>query len=191
MNSAHSNPSKKKIKKTGMALTDKKQVTNESKELDVDDGVKYININGRTELGKLLANFAFTPFVHPYFGPFNCMEGFWHYIRNKEKDDRFRNMDGSEAKKLASKLTMEYVKDFRAIIEVAMFYKVDQNPRLKELLLESTLPFVYYYRFGPGDLAINPRGHDWMVKMIANVRTMIQEGNCPLEIDYSRLCKKS
>jgi hypothetical protein len=151
------------------------------------DGSSYININGETELGQLLAHFAHTPFTHPYFGPFNSMEGFWHYIKTKEKDDRLRDLSGLDAKKLGVTLTKQYVPDFHEIIEAATFYKIEQNEKLKALFISSDLPFDYYYTFGPGDVQIRPRGWKWMVEVVTNVRTMMKSGERPPNIDYDHL----
>jgi hypothetical protein len=41
-----------------------------------EDGVTHINVysRGNTELGRLLSNFAHTPFSHPEFGEFASVE---------------------------------------------------------------------------------------------------------------------
>ncbi|EKD22616.1 MAG: putative phage protein, partial [uncultured bacterium] len=95
-------------------------------ELLDDDGVTHINlwINGRTRLGKMLAHFYESPFVHPYFGPFNSMEGFWHYIQNKERDDALRSLSNMAAKNYAKGMTWCRVEDFHKIIMAANYYKI-------------------------------------------------------------------
>jgi hypothetical protein len=47
-----------------------------------EDGVTHINVysRGNTELGRLLSNFAHTPFSHPEFGEFASVEGFWYWL---------------------------------------------------------------------------------------------------------------
>lgn len=155
------------------------------------DGHTYININGKTELGQMLAHFYESRFVHPYFGPFNSMEGFWHYIKTKEKDDRLRDLSGLDAKKLGTQLTKQYVKNFREVILAAEFFKIEQNEKLKKLFVESTLPFDYYYLFGVGEVVIRPRGSKWLVEDLTILRTMMKEGRRPPDIDYSQLCKRS
>ena len=39
------------------------------------DGIEHINIysKGKTELGRLLTNFAQTPFIHPEYGRFESV----------------------------------------------------------------------------------------------------------------------
>lgn len=44
-----------------------------------NDGIDHINVysGGATELGRLLTNFAHTPFENEY-GKFESVEGFWY-----------------------------------------------------------------------------------------------------------------
>jgi hypothetical protein len=54
-----------------------------------EDGVTHINIysKGKTELGRWLTNFSYSPFNHPEYGKFLSMEGFWYW------DSRPRNLE--------------------------------------------------------------------------------------------------
>lgn len=47
-----------------------------------EDGVTHINIysKGKTELGRWLTNFSYSPFNHPEYGKFLSMEGFWCWV---------------------------------------------------------------------------------------------------------------
>lgn len=186
-------------------MTDRPAPKNKKKKKDVPggveqienylvlDGVEYINIylHGKTELGQMLAHFYKSPFLHPYFGSFNSMEGFWHYIKTQEKDDRLRVMTGPEARKLGKTLTRHYIKNFHDVITAANFYKIEQNEKLKKLFVESTLPFDYYYLFGPGQVLVRPTGGEWLLESFTKIRTMMKEGERPADIDYSQLLKKS
>lgn len=158
-----------------------------------EDGVNCINIHidGKTQLGKMLSFFYESHFVHPYFGPFNCMEGFWHYIKTAERDDNLRHLVGLQAKKHGDKLTKLRIKNFHEIIIAANFHKIQQNPKLKELFLESTLPFDYFYHFGPGNLLIRPAPYTSVVRGFETLRTMMKEGRVPEPIDYGQLILKS
>lgn len=156
------------------------------------DGYDYINIciSGKTELGQMLAPFYNSAFKHPYFGPFNCMEGFWHYVKTEEKDDRLRALSGSDARKLGKKLTRHYIKNFHEVINAANFFKIEQNEKLKKLFIESELPFEYYYLFGEGQVQIRPTGWQWMIQGFTEIREMMKEGRRPADIDYSQLSNK-
>lgn len=156
------------------------------------DGVDHINIHvdGKTELGRMLSTFHRSQFTHPWFGPFNSMEGFWFYIKTKEKPDELRMLSGLKAKKLGKSLTRQWVENFTDIITAANYFKIEQNPHLKKLFLESTLPFDHYYLHGPGKVMIRPKGHEWLVAGFEQIRQWMREGKRPPEIDYQSLVSK-
>lgn len=156
------------------------------------DGKDHINIwaKGDTELGRMLAYFADTPFVHPYFGPFNSMEGLWHWLRSKDKPDELRRLVGIRAKTFGKALVTTEVEGFFEIIHVANYYKIVQNPTLEKLLKNSTLPFEHYYLWGPGKVLIRPQGYEWVIKSFEELRKMIREGREPDEPDYSKIIKR-
>lgn len=151
------------------------------------DGVTHINIYtlGKTELGKGLAHFTFSPFKHPYYGPFNSMEGFWYFIKAKEPDDTLRNLAGYKAKEYGKKLPGRFRENFKEIVVDANFHKIDQNPRLKQLIVESVLPFDHYYLYGPGNLLIRPKGFEWLVEGFEHIRVLLREGREPDPVNYN------
>jgi hypothetical protein len=61
------------------------------------DGINHINIysKGKTELGRLLTNFARTPIETP-FGHFESGEGYWFWLRASKLSNRcpLKNMWG-------------------------------------------------------------------------------------------------
>ena len=161
-----------------------------------DDGKTHINIwiNSPTKLGKMLSHFYESAFVHPYFGPFNSMEGFWHYIQNKERDDALRSLSGMAAKKYGKELEWRHVENFQEIIIAANYYKIEQNAELKKLFVDESLPFDYYYLFTPvGDAAglneviVRPAGYKWLVEGFEEIRTMMQFDQRPAAIDYDSI----
>lgn len=149
----------------------------EAKLEDVD-GSDHINIasTGATELGRLLTHFAYTPFIHPIYGPFKTMEGFWHYIKSEERDDAFRAMTGGKAKAYAKGKKTVKRPNFIAIIKEANFHKIEQTEGLKELLVASTLPFKYYYFFGDEKVQIVPTHAAWLCQIFEELRTICREG---------------
>lgn len=142
------------------------------------DGVKHINISvtGRTELGRQLTHFASTQFIHPLYGPFKTMEGFWHYIKCEESDDLFRTLSASRAKSHAKLKKTVFRDNFIDIIHEANFYKIEQTPGLKELMIESTLPFTYYYLFGPAQVQVFPKQADWLCAGFEEIRRLMKAG---------------
>lgn len=120
------------------------------------DGIEHINIysRGRTELGRLMSNFAYSPFVHPRFGQFNSVEGLWYWlsVQDSPEAEELRELHGYAAKKLGRELRgadwspeESLFLDFRQEIRTAISVKVAANLTLIRLLEESTLPFVHYY----------------------------------------------
>lgn len=124
-----------------------------------DDGVTHINIysKAKTELGKWLSNFAYSP-VTLREGHFKSLEGYWYFLLTR--DDRFRDLVGYKAKQLGKTLVKVEVIDEEAV-KTAMEVKLRSNPEMLELFKQSTLPFTHYYVF---DGRIKPAGYDWIVK---------------------------
>jgi hypothetical protein len=159
-----------------------------------DDGITHINIDqgAKEELGRMLSHFYDdAPFIHPHFGPFNSMEGFWHYIKTLEVDDRLRTLPGADAHALGKSLTTCLVRNFYAYINEANFYKIEQNEQLKKLMMESTLPFDYYYLFGAAKLPIRPRSALPLIEGFTEIRNMLKENRRPPTIDYTQFSSRN
>ncbi len=157
------------------------------------DSVSHINIcpKGKTELGIMLSHMHYSPFIHPYFGPFNCMEGFWQYIQSEEHDDALRTLGGWAAQEHGKRLTKRYVDNFPAIIIEANYFKIKQNEKLKKMMVESTLPFDNYYLFGEGQVPIRQTNLKWLVDGFETIRTMLREGKEPEPIDYTHVLNQA
>ncbi len=142
------------------------------------DGVDHINLHmeGKTEVGRMLAHFYYAPFVHPHYGLFYCLEGLWHWLRLKDKDDALRKCAGAKAKKYAQGLDTVYCKNFQEIILEANYFKIMNNPKIKAAVIESTLPFDNYYLWGPANLQIRPKESAWLSQGMEEVRRLIKEG---------------
>lgn len=117
-----------------------------------EDGVTHINVysKARTELGRLMSNFTYSPFVHPQHGNFDSIEGYWYWLSTGA--DRLRKLSGYKAKKLGRELRgadwspkEDLFTNFQECIKTAITEKIITNDRLRELLADSTLPFVHYY----------------------------------------------
>lgn len=114
------------------------------------DGEAHINVwsRGNTELGRLLTNFAHTPFVHPRLGPFESMEGYWYWLSTGCCHDDLRWLWGYLAKQVGKRYTRVPVGDFEELICEGIYHKVTQTPGLVKRVAYSTLPFYHYYWFG-------------------------------------------
>lgn len=157
------------------------------------DGIDHINTHNKskTELGRMLGQFYHAPFKHLWFGPFNTVEGFWYYIKSGATDDAYRTISGYRAKDRYLSTTnlaarrQRVIPDFDKIVMSANYWKIEKNPAIKKLFLESTLPFDHYYLHGPGEVVIRPRGAERTIEMFELLRDMFL-ADIPLEeIDYS------
>lgn len=152
------------------------------KKLPSNDGIDHINIysKGKTELGRLLTNFARTPVVTED-GKFESLEGYWYWLgskKDKEAED-LRNAYGFDAKALGRLLNINDLPskkdklEFQHKIEKAMEQKVEQHPRISQLLKECDLPFEHYYVYG--DKIVNVKGCDWIMCKWDCIRGALQD----------------
>jgi len=144
------------------------------------DGISHINVysKGRTELGRLLSNFAHTPFVHPAHGRFASVEGYWYWLSCK--NDRLKELYGYLAKKVGRELGGQDWVDgaaFRQNVRKAISCKIEQNPNISRLLAESTLPLTHYYVYGQSHNAkvINVTQGVWIIDHIESIRASLNE----------------
>lgn len=145
------------------------------------DGVTHINVysKGKTELGRLLSNFAHTPFEHYKHGHFSSIEAYWYWLSTGMTHDELRGLYGFDAKKLglalrtaAGDVERPLVKDFNAMIKQAILIKIESTPKLRELLHYSELPLTHYYVWGKGeDYKITyPIQHNFLYEYMEVVR---------------------
>lgn len=112
------------------------------------DGETHINCygRGRTELGRLLTNFAHTPFDLDGVR-FASVEAWWYW--RECHDDRLLPLHGYAAKKFGRAVTPRKRMNPPTKSELKRVYhaKLDCNPQLKEMVRASTLPFDHYYEY--------------------------------------------
>jgi len=141
-----------------------------------EDGISHINIysKGRTIIGRLLSNFAHTPFTHPKYGSFSSVEGFIYWMGSG--DDALRSMYGFQAKeygrKAAEKNRKLPVAEFRQAVIEALRCKIDQNSKVKIHLKSEMLPFVHYYNYG--NKVIRVPQWDWVIEELDRIRKELQ-----------------
>lgn len=141
------------------------------------DGIDHINVysKGKTELGRLLSNFAHTPFVTEEDGSFQSMEGYWYYILSG--NDYLRSLYGYIAKVRGEGnyflKNWKTFKGFKDKIRKGLRAKLEQNPDIVELLIESDLPLEHYYIFG--NHVVEPTEFRWMIDMLESQRTLFKE----------------
>lgn len=130
-----------------------------------EDGKTHVNVysKGKTLLGRLLSNFANTPFVHPEDGEFASVEGYWYWLSCK--DDALRGLHGFNAKKYGRSVrAADWRSDdeFKRKVCLALKSKVDQNLGLMNLLRLNKLPLVHYYVYQ--DKVVVPEDGKWILE---------------------------
>lgn len=155
-----------------------------------EDGISHINIysRGKTELGRFLSNFALSPFIHPKFGSFNTVEGFWHYLRTGKKHECFRTLSGMDCKKISKQYEKQDCDNFQRYIKEAILLKIESNEKFKLLLKESTLPLTHYYYYGDESSykIVVPDNSKWLINYIEDIRKYLNNKALKLIIAGSR-----
>lgn len=151
------------------------------------DGIDHINIfsRGETELGRLLTNFAHTPFDHPSYGHFESVEGAWHFYKTGCIEPELRKLYGYKAKEVGKSVAEKATcleldtstEEFKAKILSFNRCKLNQNRNILNMMYHSDLPFTHYYYYGAKE---NPKveylpWYQWQVDYFEKVRTWLKE----------------
>lgn len=144
-----------------------------------EDGRTHINIysRGGTELGRLLSNFAHTPFVHPSYGHFSSVEGFWYWLKTGKQHDSLRHLASFAAKKEGKTFGRVECENFNEEIKEAIRLKLRTHKNLRDMLTASTLPLKHYYYFGAAGKykVMDLPQYQWIVDEIERIRQICQE----------------
>ena len=147
--------------------------------LPIDEGVTHINIYSKSELelGKLLSNFAKTPFTHPVYGEFASIEAFWYWLSTGKQHDGLKKLYGYKAKVEGRTFERITVDNFQTELTFALQCKLDQNPYIGELLSKTTLPIVHYYYYGTIEepRVVVPIGNEWITEWWETKRKELQK----------------
>lgn len=141
----------------------------------LEDGITHINIysKAKTELGRMLSNFARTPITIDEDGSFESIEGYWYWLSCK--DDRLRTKHGYKAKKLGKKLRGDIWNDtleFKKKIKRALDIKIYTHKKIENALTNSSLPLDHYY-VRKGKFVGIPQGR-WIISHFESLRTFLQ-----------------
>lgn len=131
--------------------------------LPENDGIDHINVysKGKTKLGKMLSNFAWTPFVLDEIGPFCTVEGWWYYTLTG--DERFRTTSGWESKELGKKLPVNgHIPTEEELADVYEA-KLQAHPQIKKMLNECSLPLAHYYVYS--GKVVEPKEWQWTAQL--------------------------
>lgn len=158
------------------------------------DGETHINIDARarTRLGQTLTSLHPSRFVHPEFGPFTSIDGFLTFLRSDCSNDSLRWVHGMDAKHESRKVPTRKINNYSDILLEAYFLKFDQSPEIRQMLIDSTLPFDHYFIMKPRSIKddgqsqmIRPAASQYVVSIIDEVRNLLKEGATPPIPDYS------
>ena len=111
------------------------------------DGINHINVysKARTELGRLLSNFARTPFTGGDH-EFQSVEGWWYWFKTGKQYPELKKLSGFAAKKAGKKY--KTIKRVTPKVLLPVYRrKLECNPAIVELLNDNNLPFLHYYVF--------------------------------------------
>jgi hypothetical protein len=148
-----------------------------------EDGVTHINVysKAKTELGRFLTNFAYSPFVCAD-GAFDSIEGYWYWLGTSHPDrDKLHKLSGWEAKSFGRKIKAadwpaEDDVEFKAKIKDAINRKLLAYPKALEALVATDLPLKHYYVYG-GTHAVEPPENSWVLEHLEWIRTSLKEMN--------------
>lgn len=142
------------------------------------DGVEHINIysKGKTVLGRLLTNFAKTPFTHALYGEFVSVEGFWYWLSSGKKHNELRLLHGFKAKEYGKQFETVECATFQEDVKEAIRCKLRQNRDILKMLIDSNLPLEHYYWYGDIEKpkVYNLPQYQWITDEIIRIRRVCQ-----------------
>ncbi len=138
------------------------------------DGETHVNVYSKSKckIGRALSNISCYPILHPVFGRFDTLEGFWWWLSTGMVEEELRTLDGFACRKLGKTLRAVPRKDFKEQIRYALCLKLSNHIGLREAFFATTLPFVHYYAYGKnGKVAVLPANKSiWVVEFLTAVR---------------------
>lgn len=146
--------------------------------LPKNDGIDHINIysKGKTEIGRLLTNFAHTSFIYNDL-KFESVEAAWYFFGTGQIHHFLRNLHGAKAKIEGRKFPKINLDNFNEIILECIRCKFRQNRSLLLQLANTDLPLAHYYFYGSED---NPKiyylpQYQWIVDEIDRIRSLTKK----------------
>lgn len=159
-----------------------------------EDGITHVNVYSKSRclLGRLLSNFASTPFEKEGL-KFSSVESWWYWTKaNKinsfnlfpqfsdEQLDSLRYNAGKESKSLFRSIYKEDSSSFNPTSEeLKEVYKLklEVHPNIQELLLKNTLPLTHYYMMF--DKKVSANEYLWTVNLWEEIKQELINKNKP------------
>lgn len=148
------------------------------------DGRNHINIweDGETILGRALSHMAKLPFTHSVYGPFESIEGLWHYIQANKPDESLRTKSGIPALSAGNRVDKKIVPDFRILIGQANWEKINAYPDLANTMMNESLRFEKYYLKEDGEQRpkrMRTVNSPWLISMFEEIRYALRNNIVP------------
>ena len=153
-----------------------------------EEGKTHINAysKSKTELGRLLSNFAYSPITLKTDGYFASIEAYWYWLicgpplynKPHPRRDELRKISGFRAKQLGRELAdgdWREDEEFKQAIKRAIWKKLRTNRTLSDLLRISELPITHYYCFGTPAKVVIPERGQWIWDFYERARVYLKE----------------
>jgi hypothetical protein len=148
-----------------------------------EDGITHINIYSKSALplGRALSNFFASTFIHPKYGKFKSVEGFYYWLLTGKIFNELKELVGYEAKKFgeSKEPAIKRDKKFKEEIQEAIGLKIIQNDYIQNLLIKSSLPFAHYYYYGDKDkkpvVYYKEKEHHYIIEAVEQIRKELKE----------------
>jgi hypothetical protein len=146
-----------------------------------EDGVDHLNIwsFAKTELGVLLSFSTNLRFNHEQLFNFSSIDCLWQYITIIEPSEKIRNVPSRILRSMVKELPKRSVVNFRAVIMDANWQKIQQYPDIKDAIIESTLPFDFYYFIRATETRVRYKNAFWVLKGFEEIRKALKEARDP------------
>ena len=150
-----------------------------------NDGFDHINVysKSRSKLGRMLSNFAHTPFTLKDI-KFESMESWWYWTKmnninkavlfpefSQEQLDEIRTLIGKEAKEYFRSIhkgdTSEFSPD-KSELKEAYLQKLAEHPEIEKMLFENKLPIDHYYMMF--NKRVNADSSMWTAKLWEEIK---------------------
>jgi hypothetical protein len=151
-------------------------------QIDVEmDGEDYINIDisAKTQLGRWLADFTYSSFVHPFYGPFRSIVGYSYWLSTGKKVDALRSLTGRQARSEGIRHPVVRYPHYIQDVKVGHWLKVKLRKEIREMLGLSTLPLESFYLFGQMNMPVASRNRVLVISTLTEIRDCIQRGETP------------
>lgn len=109
------------------------------------DGVDaiFVTSSGQTMLGQMLHTSAYCPIVHPTYGYFVCLRGFYAWLATGCQHEVYRVLYGSDINRVVYTHRDHLVSPRQEDLCTAVDLKLAQNLTLRHMFFSCTLPLHF------------------------------------------------